>query len=226
MRGERRIGIARRILLGWLMVLSGLTLTACQSSRADPPANSPSAAADQVLVAVSSNGWHTSITVPRASLPAGTIPEAADFPQAVYLSFGWGDAEYYPEPDPGVGLALRAALQPSPAVLHVTGLRSPAREAFSAQEVLELPLDVAGFAALAAYIDASFDRGGAVRANTVGPGLYRHSFFYPATGSFHLFNTCNTWSAGALRAGGMDVEVTGTLRAEDLMAQLREIYGH
>ena len=67
---------------------------------------------------VFSNGWHTSIVLSRDALPPGPIPEAADFPEAAFLEFGWGDREYYPSPRPTMGMALAAALTPTPAVLR------------------------------------------------------------------------------------------------------------
>ncbi len=73
------------------------------------------------------------------------------------------------------------------------------------------------------FIDASFERAGAARAAATGPGLYATSRFYPAKGRFHLFNTCNTWTARALAAAGFDVSASGTSRAETLMQQVRAL---
>jgi len=174
-----------------------------------------------VSIHIVSNGWHTGIVVARAALPAGAVPEAADFPDAPYLEFGWGDAEYYPAPRPTLGMALRAALVPSPAVVHLVGLPGHPRDVFPTAEVVELRLAPAGFRKLVDYLDDTFARGGAERAQASAPGLYRFSLFYPAKGEFHLFNTCNTWTARALEAAGLPVQVSGTLRAEDLMAQIR-----
>ncbi len=69
----------------------------------------------------------------------------------------------------------------------------------------------------------SFERSGEARAATSGPGLYASSRFYPARGSFHLFNTCNTWTARALAAAGFAVEASGTTRAEGVMSQIRPL---
>ncbi len=232
----RRYGIRA----AWLMVVSALLLAAaCQS---DPVVSTPNEAApagrsgsgdegtneagsgeDQVSIYVTSNGWHSAIVVPRAALPAGAIPEAADFPGAAYLSLGWGDAEYFPVREPTIGMKLRAALRPTPAVLHMAGLPFHPRDVFPANEVVELTTTTQGFEALIAYLDASFDRGGAERAQASEPGLYRFSLFYPANGEFHLFNTCNTWTARGLKAGGWPIRVSGTVTAEDLMAQVRTL---
>ena len=178
-------------------------------------------AAEQTFtVFVSSNGWHTDITVARADIPEGRIPESADFREARYLQFGWGDAEFYTTPDAGLGTTLRAAL-PGPAVVHLAGLAARPGEVFGGVEEIALTLSEENFARLVGYLHESFERGGQPRAKSVAPGLYRFSRFYPATGEFHLFNTCNTWTARGLAMAGVDVSASGTQSAEDVMRQLR-----
>lgn len=169
-------------------------------------------------ILVASNGWHTSIVLASSDLPAGTIPEAGDFPRAEYLEFSWGDARYFPAPEKALGMTMRALLTPTPAVLHVAGLPAHPRKVFPSAELVELGLKSDGFRALVDYLDDTFARDDAEPSSQ---GLYRFSRFYPANGKFHLFNTCNTWTARGLAAAGLPVTVTGTLRAEDLMSQLR-----
>jgi uncharacterized protein (TIGR02117 family) len=197
-----------------------LWVTACAPLDAAPASAQPAAGQPGVAIFVISNGWHTEIVLPKAALPAGAIPEAADFPHATYLGFGWGHAAYYPTPEPGIGLSLSAALIPSPAVLHVIGLAANPRQSFPRSEVAELRLGGDGFRALVRFLDASFARGGAPRARSSAPGLYDFSLFYPATGTFHALNTCNTWTAGALAAAGVPIDA-GVTRAEGVMEQLR-----
>ncbi|MDX1575546.1 MAG: DUF2459 domain-containing protein [Kiloniellales bacterium] len=207
-----------------LFLLSAVLLTA--ACRSDPVVTNPSQAGPEearISVYVSSNGWHSAIVLPRAALPEGAIPEAADFPAAAYLSFGWGDATYFPAREPTTAMALSAALRPSPAVLHLAGLTAPPGEVFPADEVVELRTTPEGLAALVAFLDATFERDGAERVEAREPGLYPFSLFYPATGEFHLFNTCNTWTARGLRAGGWPVRATGTVTAEELMVQVRPL---
>ena len=201
----------------------GLLVAACLCATPVAAATAGEVGASQATVAihVTSNGWHSSIVVPRAALPSGTLPEADDFPGAAYLSLGWGDAAYFPAREPGLGLTLGAALRPTPAVLHMAGLAAHPREVFPAEEVVELRLAADGFARLVAYLDATVDRAGAARAQASQPGLFSFSRFYPATGKFHLFNTCNTRTARGLAAAGLPVEPGGVMTAEDLMAQLR-----
>jgi uncharacterized protein (TIGR02117 family) len=215
-----------RLVVAWVLVLAAaLLMVACQSPTAvvSPRAATPSPAADRVVIHVASNGWHTGIVLPRSALPAGAVPEAEDFPDAPYLEFGWGDAEYYPAPRPTLGMALGAAFVPGPAIVHLVGLPAHPHDVFPKAEVVTLGLSPEGFRGLADYLDATFARKGAQRAPVQAPGLYSFSRFYPATGEFHLFNTCNTWTARGLEAAGLPVRASGTFTAEDLMAQVRAI---
>jgi uncharacterized protein (TIGR02117 family) len=179
-------------------------------------------AEDARTIFVSSNGWHTDITLSRADLPEGRVPEGADFPDAAYLQFGWGDADYYTTPDPGIGTTLGAAF-PGSAVVHLAGLSARPSAVFRDVEEIALTLDAAQFARLLGYLHESFERDGEPRAQSVAPGVYSFSRFYPATGEFHLFNTCNTWTARALATAGLDISPSGVQRAGDVMDQLRAL---
>ena len=208
----------------WIALVLASLLTAC---AAPPPASPPSqpGPGPKTVIFVTSNGWHSSIIVARADLPPDRLAEAADFPEARFLAFGWGDAVYYPARRATLGMTLRAALVPTPAVVHVVGLRAEPAPSSPGAEVVSLALDDKDFGRLVDFIDASFERDGAARAAATGPGLTATSRFYPAKGRFHLFNTCNTWTARALAAAGFDVSASGISRAETLMQQVRALVG-
>jgi uncharacterized protein (TIGR02117 family) len=193
------------------------------ADAADAADSADAAAGDTVTVYVASNGWHSAIVVPRADLPPDALPEAADFPDAAYLSYGWGDAEYFPTPQKTLAMTLRAALTPTPAVVHVAGLPADPRQVFPEDEVVALAASPSQVAALVAYLDDTFARDGADRLAASEPGLYAFSLFYPATGEFHLFNTCNTWTARGLQAAGWPVRAAGVVTAEELMTQVRPL---
>jgi uncharacterized protein (TIGR02117 family) len=198
-----------------------LLLTACAAGPAPLPKQTYFGT--KIVIFVTSNGWHSSIIVAKADLPPNRIPEKADFPSARFLEFGWGDAVFYPAKQMTLGMTLRAAFVPTPAVVHVAGLREEPARSFPKAEVVFLPIDAENFVRLVDFIDSSFERFGASRAAATGPGLYATSRFYAAKGSFHLFNTCNTWTARALAAAGFDVNASGMSRAEALMQQVRAL---
>jgi uncharacterized protein (TIGR02117 family) len=202
-------------------------LAACAALPAPPAA--PLAQDEGPLdraVFVVSNGWHAGIVIAASEITAsGLIPEAADFPGAAFYEFGWGDREYYPAPDSGLWLAIAAALTSTPAVVHLQGLARPPREAYAEAEVVAVPVSAAGLERLIARLDAAFDREGAPRAEAVAPGLYANSLFYPAHGTFHLNNTCNTWVGRKLQAARPDLSPAGVQTAESLMRRVRALEG-
>lgn len=202
-------------------VLLGVILTVCGACV--HPAKKPYPLKDQPATSIYlvSHGWHAGIVIHRSDIPKGLWPETGDFPQADYLEVGWGDRDFYPAPRFSVGLALKAALWPTASVLHVVGFSGPVTRYFPNSEMIELKLSRRGAERLSRYIHDSFDRQGTVRAAPSGSGLYGNSRFYPARGRFHLFNTCNTWTAGALRAAGYPISTSLTITTGQVMAEAR-----
>jgi uncharacterized protein (TIGR02117 family) len=166
-------------------------------------------------------GWHTGLAVRRTDIPPDLLPERADFPEADYLEVGWGDRDYYPASDPGVWLALKAALIPGPSILHVAGLGAPPDLYSDSDKILRIELPETAFRNLIVYLHDSFARHGSPRALPLGPGLYGNSRFYEARGRFHVFNNCNTWAARALHAAGLPVAPFPVITAGNLRCQVR-----
>jgi uncharacterized protein (TIGR02117 family) len=168
-------------------------------------------------VMVVNHGWHAGVVVRAKDIPDGIWPESTHYPKAEYLEVGVGDRDFYPAPDRSIWLALRAALVPSDAVLHVVALNDHPTRALSFTALVALELEEPDFRTLLAFIAATHKRSGAERAEPIGPGLYHDGHFYAAHGSFHLFNNCNTWVANALRAAGLPMRWAVT--SDDVIAQ-------
>lgn len=213
----------KRPLSFLLWLLPAVLLAACGAPPPAPPPPENDTGPRTQTVTVGSFGWHTAIIVPREALAAtGLVPEIEDFPDAAWIEFGWGDRVYYPSEEKSMSLALGAAMSPSPAVMHIAGLAVPPRQAYADPDMVDLKLTEAGFRNMLAAIDADFERpDGARRAETVSRGLYGDSWFYNAHGEFHLFNTCNTWTARMLHAGGADVSPENVVQAGTVMRQAR-----
>ncbi|MDE0389749.1 MAG: DUF2459 domain-containing protein [Rhodospirillales bacterium] len=209
----------RRWLIGPALAVCALWLTTCETA---PPPPADDDAPRTRLIQVASNGWHTAIVVPAPALAdTGLLPESADFPGAAFFEFGWGDRVYYPAKEKTIGMTLSAALVPTPAVMHMAGLAAAPRDGGSGREVVAVPLTEAGFLNLVEALAAEFERPAGGRAVSVSRGLYPGSRFYNARDEFHLFNTCNTWTARMLRAAGVAVSPSGIVTADGLMARLR-----
>lgn len=212
-----RLPFVLRILMA--VLIGGLT--ACAGSSDGPPPVIRATGGDRV-VAVTADDWHAAIVLPREAVVAtGLLPEAGDFPDAAFLEFGWGDRTYYPSRDKTLVMTLGAALTDTPAIMHVAGLAVTPAEDRRSREIVEIGLDEAAFRRLVAAIAATLERPDDGRASPVSDGLYPGSLFYNAEGSFHLFNTCNTWVARMLEAAGVAIRPGGIVTAGDLMSRLR-----
>ncbi len=213
----------RRLVAAFAWLVCVGSLPTCAEAPPLPPAgNEPRTHAVHVV----SNGWHTAIVVPRPELAlTGLLPEADDFRDAAFLEFGWGDRVYYPAKEKTLGMTLKAALIPTPAVMHMAGLARAPELTHAESEVVRVALTEGGFRHLVRAIDGDFKRSEGGRAEPISRGLYPSSNFYDARGRFHLFNTCNTWTARKLRAGGVNLSPSGIVTADELMARLRAAIG-
>ena len=71
--------------------------------------------------------------------------------------------------------------------------------------MVALPVSDAGMERLVAYVAASFARDAAGDAIDLGRSLYGAGRFYASRERFHLFKTCNVWTAWALQAAGLPI---------------------
>ena len=207
--------------LAWLVCAAWLA--GCTTPRPLPPADSGPRIH---TVRVVSNGWHTAIVVLRSELVAtGLLPEAAHFSSAAFIEFGWGDRVYYPAQEKTLSMTLGAALTATPAVMHMAGLARAPGLLDADSEAVRVALTEGGFRHLVRAIAGEFERPEGGSAEPILPGLYPGSHFYDAHGTFHLLNTCNTWTARMLRAGGVELSPSGVITADQLMARLRVAIG-
>jgi uncharacterized protein (TIGR02117 family) len=194
-------------------------LVACAPTPAVAP--QPSVGARGVAVYLVAHDDHTGIAIRRSDIPAGLWPESRDFPQTEFLEVGWGARDYYMGRDQGFWGTLKAAVGHTRSVLHVAGFRGSPADTFRGSEVIELSIPREGFERLVRTIHDAHERAGAAAAASLGPGLYGDSRFYPAWQQFNLFNTCNVWTARALRSAGLPIE--DAITKEGLMSQARRI---
>jgi len=158
-----------------------MNLAGCSLSRNNVSAVSLAGSGEVVrsqsahVVYVTGHGWHTGLVLRTDDIPASVLPEILDFQGTDYVEFGWGDEGFYRARKVTPGLVAKAALIPTPSVLHLAGFQGRVEEFFTASDLVELTLDDAQFASLCDYLSATFDRGEAVPTN-LGEGLYGQPF--------------------------------------------------
>jgi len=203
-----------RILMHFFVAVACCACAATVKDLFPPGDNAPTSP-----IYLVSHGWHVGMVLRRADIPAGLWPENVDFPYAEFLEVGWGDKQYYQDPDAHFGITLRAALWPTASVLHIVGFKGAVTAYYSSGEIIEIKLSEPGFELLSRYIAASFARDESGQAQPLGRGLYGNSRFYLSRESYHLLNTCNVWTARALRAASVPITPSFSITVEQLMDQ-------
>jgi len=207
-----------RILFGLLTLLVGCaSLPPVVATGPENPGDRP------VAVYVLGHGWHTGIVVPAGEMLARLPALKSRFGDASFIEFGWGDRDFYQAGEITAGLALKASLWPTPAVMHVAAVPAAVSAYFPRSEVHRLCLSRSGFEALLRFIAGSFHRADGDGLLPLGRGLYGDSHFYEAVGDYTLFNTCNTWTAKGLKSAGFDIDPATKATAGSVMEYLREV---
>ena len=156
-----------------------------------------------------SNGLHTDIVVPvqhevidwRQYL---TPPRFRTFKQHPYISFGWGDKDFFLKSTkagfPGLGTTLKAVLLPSTSLMHVSFYSNIYT---NAENVYPLTISRAQYQALSKFLLASFVTDKNQQFVFIAQGYGSNDFFVEARGHYHLFNTCNNWTNQGLKTMGI-----------------------
>jgi uncharacterized protein (TIGR02117 family) len=197
-RMRRSVGIA----------LTVIAMSGCAGPAVSlPPLPEHEGGGPRKDVWVVSYGWHTRVAVRRADVDPSIWPESREFGDATYLEVGWGDRDFYPEPQPSLWDAIDPVVRATPAALHVGAFDAAPHEFLAGQPVVRLSVPAAGIDRLARFISDHYVRDAAGNAVRIRPGYYPRSAFYLATGRYHaLTYNSNSWTASALRAAGTPMD--------------------
>lgn len=174
-------------------------------------------------VAIVHNAWHAAIVLRRTDVSEKSIPELRDFPTDQFIEFGWGDRDYFPDPQSGIFAAVKAALWSGGSVIHLVDFSDSVEIFYRGATITELRLNAAAYQRMIDYIDETFLREELSRRAPAAPGLFPYSRFYPASRRFSLLRTCNTWVAEALEQAGLPISPTFVITAGNLQSQLSAI---
>jgi hypothetical protein len=121
-----------------------------------------------------------------------------------------------------LGFFLKGGLLPTASVLHIVGFNDHVATYFPYSEIIRIELSSAGFEHLSRTIASSFALDKAGNTTSPSPGLYGNSRFYQSRETYHLFNTCNVWTARALRTAGLPITPATAASVGNLMSQARK----
>jgi len=140
------------------------------------------------------------------------------------VEIGWGEEDFYQNPDSSVTRAARAILRQNPSVLRVEGFNQDIRDVMAwSERTRKISLTPPQMTKLIVYVNESLKKdknGKPVIASVHGLG---EIIFFKSTQTYYLFNTCNTWIARALQYAGLDITPVGVVTAQSLFYKLNKL---
>ncbi len=167
--------------------------------------------------------WHTAIVFNTQELDSDLFREFNSFSKFSLIDIGWGDEEFYQYPGFDSGLAFKALFYATPSTLRVEGISLTKKKYFELSEiVIQLNVSDEQFKNICAFINKTFYINDAGETSILNKKAGDKIIFYKSNGSYHLFNTCNTWLARGLRESGIEIE-DNILLTEQLFNELARI---
>jgi hypothetical protein len=166
--------------------------------------------------------WHTALLFDGPDILARSPKLRRDFHGHPYLIVGWGDGRYFVEDDPHWGQAVKAMVASDYPALQVAGSGSNPPAGITRPVSIPLAVTARGYQQLADYIDRTIAADAEGRPIYLGRQQPNLNLFYQATGSYSLFNNCNSWVVNALRAA--ELPISGfNLTARSVIEQAQRI---
>ncbi|MFT5226598.1 MAG: hypothetical protein ACI8XX_002360 [Polaribacter sp.] len=203
-----------------ISVISILMLSACVGKRLENYAGQFDSY-DQ-LAYVIDHGFHTAVVVDAKPLLAKLGLRDSLFWQFKYIEIGRGDAGFYRAEDETVLVTLKALFLSTPAVLHLSAYNKLPVNKFPLSQTIGIKLSKSAMEKLldAIVSDFSLEEG---RAIELAPGRDKDSRFFQSKGSYHLFYTCNNWTADMIEQAGYPINHRWSFFSDSVMDQLDDV---
>lgn len=172
---------------------------------------------DPIPLYVVSNGVHIDLAFPvdaggdwREFLPVDAFAHPLAGSVSKWISFGQGERNFYINTptwsDLKFSTAVRAMFWPTKTAMHVKFLYAGPIESDSVRRVM---VGTDQFKAFTEYLRASFEVNAKGRVIPIEGHHFtdRNDAFFEGTHTYHMLNTCNNWTGGALKRAGVPTPI-------------------
>lgn len=154
------------------------------------------------IIYLTTNGVHLDIVIPKINMDTLLYKGLKQEPMDQYLSFGWGDENFYINTPTWGDLtfknAFTAMFLKSSTLMHVT------RHQNKQPDWIEIKITESEFKKLSSYLHNTFktDENG-MKIILENQGYSAIDNFYKAKGSYSCFTTCNSWVNRGFKESGL-----------------------
>ena len=203
---KKSLRIFKKAILGILLFLAFYTLAAFSLSKITVNSDATTQP-KEVSIYILTNGVHTDLVVPIKNESKDWSQEIkventkAKDSTAQFIAFGWGDKGFYlntPQwSDLKASTAFNAAFGLGNSAMHATFFKSLTES----KSCIKIAVSKENYERLVQYIESAFQYDANqnpifIEATTYG----NYDSFYEAKGKYNLFQTCNSWANGGLKA--------------------------
>ncbi len=208
-----------RLHLSGLLILV-LLLTGCANRNLQPYLAHHASYQHQVYVI--DHGIHTGLVIDTKQLLSALGLQDSVYSKYRFVEIGRGDAGFYQDEEEKLSTSLSALFLSTPAVLHLRGYNNPPYQRYPQSRTLEVRLSRVALKKLVDAVADSFamEEG---RAIEVAKGRDERSFFFRAVGNYHLFYTCNNWTAEMIELADYPVSHRWAFFASSVMMQIESV---
>lgn len=170
---------------------------------------------------IAKNYWHTGVVIPIDKEAVKLLPSLKFFKENNFVDIGMGEKDFYMSPSREILPAAKAILIPTDATIRMAEV--PGDTSFLrriSDFLIELKLDNNSFRKLLMFVDSSITKNELGEEIIIEKRAEGSIVFYESPESYHLFNTCNTWLASALKYSGMDIDPNNVITSKELFREL------
>jgi hypothetical protein len=211
------VGLRRKQFAALLLLIG---FGGCAST---PPACRPRPAPPTDAVYLVQHGWHTDLAIPSRVLRGNMRVFRRVFPGLRVLVVGFGKRTFMMAPVTTAGDLVLGPFPGRGSLLFI-GLNAAPDVAYDHGQETVLDLPPGGADRLSDFIwgTLEIEQGAPVR---IGNGFFPGSIFYATRTRYAGTNTCNTWTAAALHAAGVQITASGVVFAGQTMRQAERLSG-
>lgn len=176
---------------------------------------------EQYIVYVVNQDIHTDFLMPKNQLMDSVLKSLKIFGNYTYIEIGWGDAEYYMSDEFDLIIAAKALITLTGSVLRMESFKNKFEQIIPRYNfVIELKLSREQYLSFLNYINNSLAKNiknQYVIPKTANNGDVR---FFRSGLTYTIMHTCNSWTANAIRASGLEFPTCMMLMTEQIYREV------
>ena len=213
-----RVSANMRLFAIYLLLL--LTICGCANKQLQPYIDNYANFEEKVYVI--DHGYHTALAVESKALLEMLGLQDSFYRKFKYIEIGRGDAGFYQQEEIMVSTTLKALFFSTPAIMYLRAYNTSPMKRYPAANRVKVRLSRVALGELHKAIVDSFalEENSAVEMSK-GPDEFGR--YFKARGNYHLFYTCNNWTAEIMQQADYPINHRWAFFAGSVMRQIDSV---